>query len=209
MSFSSSLCFLFEKTSTEENRIAATRKASSSSSSSSSSPNRCHTFFVVVVSKTFPPRQQQKRAFVMTGQARGLEYLKKERQLNIPENPSKQNIFGDAKRFTKGNAFLHVSKKKKKKKKKRVVSVMNASEERALKRVERLKTHVVQQQQRGNCIERRETSASFFSSWVRGRFLSAKIGRRRKGGKASLSSSSSSSSSNLLPSLPRSSTRSH
>ena len=93
--------------------------------------------------------------------------------------------------------------------KKRVVSVMNASEERALKRVERLKTHVVQQQQRGNCIERRETSASFFSSWVRGRFLSAKIGRRRKGGKASFSSSSSSSSSNLLPSLPRSSTRSH
>ena len=47
---------------------------------------------------------------------------------------------------------------------------MNASEERALKRVERLKTHVVQQQQqqqqRGNCIERRETSASFFSSWA-------------------------------------------
>ena len=55
MSFSSSLCFLFEKTSTEENRIAATRKASSSSSSSSSSsPNRWHTFFVVVVSKRSP-----------------------------------------------------------------------------------------------------------------------------------------------------------
>ena len=61
----------------------------------------------------------KKREKNSTGQARGLEYLKflKKRRdrYYIPENPSNQNIFGDAKRFTKVNA-LHVSKKKKKKK---------------------------------------------------------------------------------------------
>ena len=63
-------------------------------------------------------RRRQKKTKNSTGQARGLEYLKR-RDRYIPENPSNQNIFGDAKRFTKVNAFLHVSKKKKEKKEKK------------------------------------------------------------------------------------------
>ena len=61
--------------------------------------------------------KKKREKFDRTG--KGSRIPKKGETSYIPENPSNQNIFGDAKRFTKVNAFLHVSKKKKKKKKKK------------------------------------------------------------------------------------------
>ena len=61
--------------------------------------------------------KKKNEKFDRTG--KGSRIPKKGETSYIPENPSNQNIFGDAKRFTKVNAFLHTFRRRRRRRRRR------------------------------------------------------------------------------------------